>query len=701
MAYILVENFNLGLDRRKKRVSGLPGSLWIAKNVHLTRGGEVESRKRFVSKYVLPEDITFGMHALAGDLYVFGSIPHPGYDPDADPNALPVGVNYQQLAHSDGSTAMTKLLKAENFDGKIYAIAEFADGNVFHYFNGQRVTAWDGIAINVFDIDTVARSLALQIDATVDFTASASSNVITIAAATPGTPFTISAFTLDYGAISDQSITLAETQANVAAVSEVAPTAQFTITGGSAGGGNTVSNVRIDGVDLMSGSIAWATSNSNTAALVAAEITSNASTPEYTATAVGPTVVITAAAGVGATGNGLVLSVTVGGTVTVGSLINMGGGVTAVTAQAQTWTATVNGTFEAADVFGILLNGDEFSTSGQTAGPGRTALTFKNKVYSITSNLVYFSALNIPTQWGSGVGSGFISISSGDSGSDELTALESYQNFLAIFAREAVQTYFMDPDPANNAQVQTLHNTGTRSPGSVLAFGNNDVFYLSDSGVRSLRARDSSNAAYVNDVGTAIDSFLLEYMAGLTDTQIEDATSVLEPESDRYWLVLGDRVWVFSFFPGGKISAWSWYDSLAECGCPIKHLVRSNTRLYARAGRTIYLYGGDNNDAYPEDGTEYKIGLPYLDGKKPGTRKNFEGFDVACEGTWAVRFLVDPADDTIGFDVGTFTKTTYYDLRGAAIGDFTHVAVELTCTSGGYASISNLCIHYEGENEDG
>lgn len=688
MAYIFVENFNLGLDRRKKRVSGQPGSLWVGKNVHLTRGGEVESRKAFVSKYTLPAG-TFGLHALSGDLYCFGSIPDPG---------VPAGVTYQRLVHSDGSTAMSGLLIAENFDGFIYVIAEFVDGNVFHYYNGQRVTAWDGIAINVLDIDSVARSLALQIDASVDFTASASSNVITIAAATPGTSFTIASFALNYGAINDSNIALAETQANVTALTEVAPTASFVVTGGTAGGGNQVSNVKIDGIDLMSGAVLWATSNANTASLVAAAINSHTSSPDYTAVANGPNITITAAAGVGATGNNLVLSVTVGGTVTVGSLVNMAGGVTARTAQAQTYTATVTGTFEDADVYGILLNGEEFSTSGFSAGPGRIALTFKNKVYSTTANLIYFSALNIPTQWGSGDGSGFISISAGDSNSDDITALEAYQNFMAIFAREAIQIYFMDPDPAQNAQIQTLHNTGTRAPKSALAYGSNDVFYLSDSGVRSLRARDSSNAAYVNDVGTAIDPVLLEFLATLTDEQIENAVAVLEPESDRYWMAVGDRIWVFSYFPGGKISAWSWY----EPGFEISDFARTGGRLYARSGDTIYLYGGDDNATYPAaDEAPYVVGLPFLSANKPGTRKNLMGIDLACEGVWSVKALVDPTDETVELDLGTFNGTTYYDQREAALGDVTHVALELTCTDGGYASISNLCIHYDGENEAG
>src|SRR3546814_10554479 len=68
---------------------------------------------------------------------------------------------------------------------------------------------------------------------------------------------------------------------------------------------------------------------------------------------------------------------------------------------------------------------------------------------------------------------------------------------LAIFARRAIQIEYVDPDPALNQQLQVLNNIGTVAPHSVVSFGDSDVFFLSESGVRSLRARDSSNSASV------------------------------------------------------------------------------------------------------------------------------------------------------------------------------------------------------------
>ncbi|MDR9437541.1 MAG: hypothetical protein RI563_11715, partial [Thiohalophilus sp.] len=174
MAYVLVEDFKRGLDRRRSMDTTPAGSLWECINAHISRGGEIEKRKAFVSKYSLPAGETFGLHATGTALYTFGSAASPG---------VPAGVTYQRLQHPDGSTAMSAILYTENFDGKVYAIAEFTDGNIYHYYNGSRVTTWDGIATSVSSNNQVANALAIKINQEADYSASATTNVVTITAA--------------------------------------------------------------------------------------------------------------------------------------------------------------------------------------------------------------------------------------------------------------------------------------------------------------------------------------------------------------------------------------------------------------------------------------------------------------------------------------------------------------------------------------
>lgn len=67
---------------------------------------------------------------------------------------------------------------------------------------------------------------------------------------------------------------------------------RFAITGGSAGAGNELIMVKVNGANVMSAAVAWATSDSATATAVAANIVAFASSPKMNARAVGSTVYI-------------------------------------------------------------------------------------------------------------------------------------------------------------------------------------------------------------------------------------------------------------------------------------------------------------------------------------------------------------------------------------------------------------------------
>lgn len=117
-------------------------------------------------------------------------------------------------------------------------------------------------------------------------------------------------------------------------VAEVDATATVTITGGTASAGvNKITQVTVDGVSTLSAAVDWVTSHPATATALAAAITAGPS--DYTAAAVGAVVTLTAAAdGAGATVNGDVVAVTVGGNVTA-TKTNVAGGVTEVSGDTE------------------------------------------------------------------------------------------------------------------------------------------------------------------------------------------------------------------------------------------------------------------------------------------------------------------------------------------------------------------------------
>ena len=150
--------------------------------------------------------------------------------------------------------------------------------------------------------------------------------------------------------------------------------------------------------------------------------------------------------------------------------------------------------------------------------------TYGNKEYLLASEKVFFSEIGEPTKWNNpnGIGNGNVTMTDQFSTPENLVAIAPYQGRLAFFSRQTTQIWQVDADPANWAQLQVMQNIGCVAPLSVQPLGNLDVLFLSDGGVRSLRARDSSLNAYVDDVGSPIDS----YVATLVDAAFTGVTVV-------------------------------------------------------------------------------------------------------------------------------------------------------------------------------
>lgn len=446
--------------------------------------------------------------------------------------------------------------------------------------------------------------------------------------------------------------------------------ASFQVTGAS---GGTI-NILIDGVAIMASAVSWGTSNSATAAAIAAAVNSNTSTPDYEATAVGDIVNLIS--------------------VTPGSAAN-GRAVTLTLATGMTTTPST----------GLLLSGGLDATT--TFQPGPYLRTVRKKMYATSGSLLHFSGIAQPTKFTTdATGAGFIDMAGETEGAEALAAVVEYQSNLAVFAGDAVLIWYIDPNPDLNRIVQVLGNTGTDCPLSVTQFGDSDVFYLHESGLRSLQARDSSNAASTSDLGVPIDTLVREQLQGLTETERENVVGLINPGDNRFWLIMKDLVFVFSFFKNAKVSAWSTYSLTTQASEDVDPVafeadaaVRFRRKVWVRSGDTIYVYGGSAaNEVY--DATEAEAWLPFYDGGRPTMKKTWQGFDAAVEGQWVVRAAMDPTNQTASDKIATISATTYNDERMAAVGASTHLALRFRSRGTGPAKLSSAVIHYEGKIDD-
>lgn len=689
MGDIFISDFKYGMNRQRPRVAGLPGTIWLAKNVQITRGGDIERPLRFTPTYTLPTGQTFGLGAVGGQLYTFGSIA-----PGSLSTPIPNGVQYQQLTAPLGAAdPMTQVLDARAVGGFLYVIAKYSSGNIYHFYNGSRVTDWDALATTNGNFANLAIYLTDVINSDPNVTAIAAGQSITITANVPGVPFTPIAGT---SSGSSGTITATVLQPNVVAVPETLATGTVAIIGGSSSPGvNRVTQITANGVPLMLGAVDWTLSNDATASAVAVQINNNTAATGYTALAAGNVVTITAKPGTGATPNGFVIAGTLGGNVAA-TYTNLAGGVTAVAAVAQIVQVTFGGSYTGTDVYEVEINGNGYLATGNASGTGKSLYIYQHRMWSTAGSLWEYCEEDTFNNWSdsdASSGAGFINIANASEGSEPLVGAGTYIGQSAIFSRRNCQIYNLASDATAINLAQTIQNTGARSARSILNYGTTDLLYLDETGIRSLKARDASGEAFVNDLGSPIDAFIRPNMATLPQGVVARACAVVEPIDGRFWVAVGPYIYVLSYFPETSINAWTYFDP----GFSVSDFARAYNKLYVRSGDTVYLYGGLNGTDYPIAGEAVaQVQLPFV-ATQPPSWGMISGFDMACSGAWQTQLLTDPNNEASQQDIGIITSTTYGLADIVAPGRFTYLALNLTCSTAGPATISNMCIHHDGK----
>jgi len=463
---------------------------------------------------------------------------------------------------------------------------------------------------------------------------------------------------------------------------------------------NSITEVRVDGVDILGAPVRWRSSNSSTAQAVVDQINSFTSVPDYTASAVdGGRISLKAAVGAGSSPNGRQTSATTIGNFTTGAFTAMSGGVNPIggVSQRTTFSLSSTGSNNIGSTATITITDVENVVYpyyiGATPMGGlklNFCLTYKSKVHILAGSYIISSGLDMPTVWKQGeLGFSFIDLSNNTNGSQELVGASPYQGRLAIFTRESCQVWNIDPDPQNNSLSQIIMNTGTIAPNSVIGYGEIDVFYLSDSGIRSLRARDSSSQAMVHDVGVNIDTQAVELLRNIPESVAFNAFAVIEPKDNRIMMSIYDKIFVLSQYQTASISAWSTYTPEGV----ISKMAIMKGRVFSRQGDGIYLYGGTDGITY--DNCVSDVILPYLDGTKPATMKHLLGIDLTSDGNWDFFIGTDPYAPDVRDHVATIYNSTFQLGRVPAVGVGTHIGVRLISIGSGYGRIGNLILHYE------
>lgn len=243
---------------------------------------------------------------------------------------------------------------------------------------------------------------------------------------------------------------------------------------------------------------------------------------------------------------------------------SLNGGADAVAGIGENYLFSVTSTWNTGDLLTINLTDYQTGLLTQigagyvTSQQPTFCFTFNEKAYTLSGSTVYFSALNNATIWNdpNASGNGFVSLQDQFGTSENIVSMESFQGNLAFFGRNHIQIWSVNADPNQWQLSQVLQNIGTNASQSVHGLGDLDVMFLSDTGIRSLRARETTLNAFVNDLGSPVDLLVQQdLLAGNYST----ACGVVEPSTGQYWCYLNGKIYVLSYYPSNKIAAWSQY----------------------------------------------------------------------------------------------------------------------------------------------
>lgn len=300
MSYLVISDFRFGLDKRRLDLANRPGALSDLVNAHITNGGEIEKRKAFTRTSLV--NPSFGLEALKDTLVVFGSA--------ADPGGWPAGVTYQRLEHPNAASALSSVICSTVYNGKVFAIAGFADGSRFLYYDGTVLT--DNVAGLLLTSPTNA-ALAATIAGIIN---GSGRGYVAVQQAFPNNhkvnvfgPENIT-YTVDITKVTAAgTLTANFVNAGIPGKQATQALGSFQIVAGSEAAGHQITQVSVGVTTLLTAAVPYNDSPEQTASDVALAIIANSGTSGYTAQASGNLVTIFSVA-TGTANNGKAVTVT-------------------------------------------------------------------------------------------------------------------------------------------------------------------------------------------------------------------------------------------------------------------------------------------------------------------------------------------------------------------------------------------------------
>ena len=350
----------------------------------------------------------------------------------------------------------------------------------------------------------------------------------------------------------------------------------------------------------------------------------------------------------------------------------------------------------------------------------------ENKIWAVNGDTVRFSSTGNPRDWTTSSDAGFLPVGLKQRGANNSLALGQYKvNQLVIFFDDGAQLWTVDPDPAQHSFSQILPGSSTQYHRGI-AHLFQDLYFLSNFGFRSISESALISSQTELDIGSPIDSIIQallpisptdspqavfspelgQYMAKIgasvyvftmsQTAKISAWSEYVFPWSIDDIAVLDGIVYLRSGDDVYKMDDAVNFDG-NETGKAITAMASAGTGVttitsaaHGRAnGDTVIISGTTNyngtftisnvatntftiptafvaNDATGTytAGTpfEFQMQMGFVDAKRPGVLKTWQGADSVSTGSASLSFRYDPRESTFETDPITLTSDTRPDV---------------------------------------
>jgi len=189
---------------------------------------------------------------------------------------------------------------------------------------------------------------------------------------------------------------------------------------------------------------------------------------------------------------------------------------------------------------------------------GKVVAIAAGKVYCADGDIVRFCATANPLDWTSEADAGYLPTGLQQANANDMAVLNIYRSNVVALNPSSFQMWQVDPDPAAMAILDQMDGVGSSHQKAAQPVAD-DLFFLSQLGVRSVGIAASSTNLQAGDVGMPIDSLVQEALRIATLDGGVKTLATYYPGAGQYWLSFSnypaDPLAITGDLPNGFVGA--------------------------------------------------------------------------------------------------------------------------------------------------